>query len=110
MIKLKVRHTKVVINNEITIRLKVLLFRNFAILNYIFKIANISRQVLEMLASDFSLSVDKLGTTLTAQITKEQVPLLISALTSHDISIFEVTACNVKRIVQEQLHLEEVRK
>ena len=78
--------------------------------SYIFKIANISRQVLEMLASDFSLSVDKLGTTLTAQITKEQVPLLISALTSHDISIFEVTACNVKRIVQEQLHLEEVRK
>ena len=78
--------------------------------SYIFKIANISRQVLEMLASDFSLSVDKLGTTLTAQITKEQVPLLISALTLHDISIFEVTACNVKRIVQEQLHLEEVRK
>lgn len=41
MIKLKVRHTKVVINNEITIRLKVLLFRNFAILNYIFKIAKL---------------------------------------------------------------------
>lgn len=77
---------------------------------YIFKIAKTSRQALEMLSSDFCLSVNELGTTLTARITKEQVPLLISALTSHDISIFEVTASNVKRIVQEQLHLEEEQK
>ncbi|MDD5936358.1 MAG: ABC transporter ATP-binding protein [Clostridiales bacterium] len=72
---------------------------------YVFKIAEISPQVLDMLSNDFYLSVDELGTTLTAKITKEQVPQLISSLTTHSISIFEVTASNVKRIVQEHLHL-----
>lgn len=77
---------------------------------FIFKTANISKQVFEVLSKEFSLSLNEDGTTLNAKISKEQVPLLISALTLHNISIFEVNASNVKRIVQEQLHLEGVQK
>lgn len=77
---------------------------------YIFRIAKIPEQVLNRLSNDFQFSVDELGTTITAKISREEVPILISALTVNNISIFEVTASNVKRIVQEQLHLEEVQK
>lgn len=75
---------------------------------YIFKVSAISRQVLQMLSNDFQVSADESGTTLTAKISKEQVPQLISALNLNNISIFEVAASNVKNIVQEQLHFEEV--
>lgn len=77
---------------------------------YMIRIDGISSQVLEMISNDFPLSVDEFGTTLTAKIHKEQVPQLISALSSHSISIYEVTASNVKHIVQKQLHFGEVRK
>lgn len=77
---------------------------------YIFRVAKVSEQVFNKLSNDFRLSVDELGTTITAKISREQVPILISALNMNNISIFEVTVSNVKRIVQEQLHLEEVQK
>lgn len=74
---------------------------------YIFRVGKISEQIFSKLSNNFQLSLDELRTTITAQISREQVPTLISALNMNNISIYEVTASNVKRIVQEQLHLKE---
>ena len=77
---------------------------------YMIKTSTITNQILRSLSVRFQLSVDKLRTTLTAKIGKEQVPELILALSSQGISVFEVTASKVKNIVQEQLHFEGVRE
>lgn len=77
---------------------------------YIIKTSVIKRQILALLPADFHISADELGTTLTAKISKEQVAELVSALSLQGISIFEVTASNVKNIVQEQLHFEGVQE
>lgn len=77
---------------------------------YIFRIAKISEQILKRLSNNFQLSVDELGTTLIAKISREQVPILISSLIMNNISVFEVTTSNMKCIVQEQLHLKEAQK
>lgn len=77
---------------------------------YIIKTSGVTNQLLKILSSDFQITSDELGTTLTAKIAKEEVPKLISILSSQNISVFEVTVSNVKNIVQEQLHFEGVQK
>lgn len=77
---------------------------------YIFRISAISKEIFAMLSNNFHISVDEFRTTLTAEICREQVPQLISALCLQGISIFEVTTSNIKDIVNEQLCLEEVQK
>lgn len=76
---------------------------------YIFRISAISKEIFAMLSNNFHISVDEFRTTLTAEICREQVPQLISALCLQGISIFEVTTSNIKDIVNEQLCLEEVQ-
>lgn len=77
---------------------------------YIIKTSRVTNQLLQTLAIDFQITSDESGTTLTAKIAKEEVPKLILALNSKNISVFEVTVSNVKNIVQEQLHFEGVQK
>jgi ABC-2 type transport system ATP-binding protein len=77
---------------------------------YMIKISAITEQLLQVLSSDFQISADEIGTTLTARISEEQVPKLISVLNSNGISIFEVKASNVKNIVHEQLRFKGVQK
>jgi ABC-2 type transport system ATP-binding protein len=77
---------------------------------YMIRISAITEQLLQLISSDFQVSADEIRTTLTARISAEQVPRLISVLSSQGISIFEVKASNVKNIVQEQLHFKEVQE
>ena len=73
---------------------------------YIIKTSPISSQILKALSVDYQITADELSTTLTAKIDKEQIPKLLTALNLQNISVFEVTASNVKNIVQEKLHFE----
>lgn len=77
---------------------------------YIIKTSVVTSEIIQKLSADFQISTDELGTTLIARISKEQVPLLVSALSSRNISVFEVVASNVKNIVQDQLHFEGVQE
>lgn len=77
---------------------------------YIIVTSVITKQILQMLSTNFQISVDELGTTLTAKIGKEQVPDLVSALISQNVRVFGIAASNLKNIVQEHLHFEGVRE
>lgn len=72
---------------------------------YIIRTSAIPMAVFQKLSSDFQIALDETGTITTAKIKREQVPQLILALTLQKIAIYEITASNVKNIVQEQLHL-----
>ena len=74
---------------------------------YVIKTSPIAESVLQELSDKFDFSIDSEATTIIAHISKEKVPQLINILTLHKISVFEVTASNVKGIVQEQLHIEK---
>lgn len=74
---------------------------------YVIKTSPIPENVLKKISGKFDFSIDSGATTITARISKENVPQLISVLTLHEISIFEVIASNIKGIVQEQLHIEK---
>lgn len=72
---------------------------------YIIKTSFVSNQSFKTLTVEYPVVVDDFGTTLTAKISREQVPKLISALNLQKVDIYEVTASNVKSIVDEHLHL-----
>ena len=53
--------------------------------------------------NQISCAEEKVQEIQSGRYSKEKVPQLINILTLHKISVFEVTASNVKGIVQEQL-------
>jgi ABC-2 type transport system ATP-binding protein len=75
---------------------------------YLIKTSMVTSHIMKILSADFKISLDKPGTTLTAKISREQVPSLVNALSLQGVSVFEVGASNVKSIVQKQLHIEEM--
>ncbi|WP_167958485.1 ABC transporter ATP-binding protein [Anaerosporobacter faecicola] len=82
---------------------------------YMFTTSIISQEVVnELLQEDWktgtaeAISVDVYRTTLTAHISREQVPTLVARLCECKVHIYEVKESNISQLVQEQLHIKEV--
>lgn len=72
--------------------------------SYIFKTAPINNGIYNILSKHYEIISDNSHTVHTVKITEDQVPALIVALVSHNICIYEVTASNVKNLVQKHLN------
>lgn len=84
-----------------------LTYNNELTSSYVLKTSPVTHEALQTLKKLFKVTSDEKGTTLTAEIDKKQVPELVKALGSLNISIFEAAASNVKNLVQREMHIGE---
>ncbi len=73
---------------------------------FVIRTSAVRQDAMTSLLALYPIVADASGTTLTARIDREQIPDLIAELGRLRISVFEVTAGNVRNIVREQLRLE----
>lgn len=73
--------------------------------SYVIKTEPVPRHTYEVLAKKYLLASNETRTVLYVKTDKKGVSELVKALVGDSIGIFEVSSCNVKAIVQEQLHI-----
>jgi len=74
---------------------------------FVIRTSAVRQDAMTSLLALYPIVADASGTTLTVRIDREQIPECIAELGRLGISVFEITAGNVRNIVREQLRLEE---
>lgn len=76
--------------------------------SYIVKTSPVPWDTAEMLKKDYpiQIQISRDNTTLTVSVDKSKVSELIKELTAHEISVYEVSASNVKNVVQQQIGMD----
>ena len=71
--------------------------------SYIVKTSPVPWDILEILKKDYLVQANSDTTVLTITADKSKVSELVKELTAHEIGVFEVSAFNVKNVVQKQI-------
>lgn len=72
--------------------------------SYIIKTLHIPYEVLIALQSRYLIKINEDNTILTVNADRKAVSELVKELTAHSVSVFEVSACNLKNIIQQQFY------